>query len=222
MSNSLFRSLNSGTFIGNMGKMNQKEATDKARERMKEPADEDLIKRFQNGDLYAFDLLVQRYKNRLLNFAYRFLGNQEEAEDVVQETFLRLYRNRNAYKKIAKFSTWIYTIAGNLAKTELRKRKRRKLVSISDFGYDEKDYEIADVAFSPETAADGSLKDERIQEAIEKLSPRFREVIILREIEELSYEEISEIIKAPLGTVKSRVNRARNALQFYLKDILES
>jgi len=188
---------------------------------MSEPPDEDLIKRFQEGDLYAFDLLVQRYKNRLMNFTFRFLGSMEEAEDVVQETFLRLYRNRKAYKKIAKFSTWIYTIAGNLAKTELRKRKRRKLISLSEIGYDEKEYEIEDQALNPESNADGSLKNEKIQDAIQQLSPRFRQVIILREIEELSYEEISKIIDAPLGTVKSRVNRARNALQEYLKDILE-
>lgn len=201
--------------------MKHNETIHTARNDMAGPSDEDLIKRFQDGDLYAFDLLVQRYKNRLMNFIYRFLGNAEEAEDVVQETFLRLYRNRHAYKRIAKFSTWIYTIAGNLAKTELRKRKRRKLVSLSDIGHNEKDYEVADLALNPESEADGTLKEEKIQKAIEKLSPRFRQVIILREIEELSYEEISTIINAPLGTVKSRVNRARHALQHYLKDILE-
>jgi len=211
----------SGTFIFLIGKINQNEAMDTTKNTTLGPSDEDLIKRFQNGDLYAFDLLVQRYKNRLTNFTYRFLGNMEESEDVVQETFLRLYRNRDAYKKIAKFSTWIYTIAGNLAKTELRKRKRRKLISLTDIGHDEKDYEIADIALNPESETDGTLKEERIQKAIQKLSPRFRQVIILREIEELSYEEISTIIKAPLGTVKSRVNRARHALQNYLKDILE-
>ena len=85
-------------------------------------SDEELIRRFQEGDLYAFDLIVRRYKDQLLNFAYRFLGNFEEAEDVVQETFLRLYRNKKAYRQIAKFSTWLYTITSNLAKTELRRR----------------------------------------------------------------------------------------------------
>ena len=92
---------------------------------------------------------------------------------------------------------------------------------INEIGYDEKEYEIEDQALNPESNADGSLKNEKIQDAIQQLSPRFRQVIILREIEELSYEEISKIINAPLGTVKSRVNRARNALQEYLKDILE-
>ena len=77
------------------------------------PLDEELIERFQNGDIYAFYLIVKRYKNQLLNYIYRFLGNAEEAEDLVQETFLRVYRNRNAYQKIAKFSTGFITLPGN-------------------------------------------------------------------------------------------------------------
>ncbi len=184
-------------------------------------SDEDLIEKFQNGDLYAFDLIVKRYKNQLLNFVYRFLGNAEEAEDLVQETFLRVYRNRKAYQKVAKFSTWIYTIAGNLAKTELRKRKRRKFFSISDLGYNEKDYDISDDAFNPEKDVDGRMKEEIIHREIEDLSPKFREVILLRDVQQLSYEEISQIVNIPLGTVKSRVNRGRLKLQERLKHMLE-
>jgi len=185
------------------------------------PSDEDLIERFQNGDVYAFDLIVKRYKNQLLNFVYRFLGNAEEAEDLVQETFLRVYRNRKAYQKVAKFSTWIYTIAGNLAKTELRKRKRRKFFSISDLGYNEKDYDISDEAYNPEKDVDSRMKEEIIHREITELSPKFREVILLRDVQQLSYEEISQIVDIPLGTVKSRVNRGRLKLQEKLKYILE-
>jgi len=183
--------------------------------------DEQLIERFQQGDVSAFEVIVKRYKDQLLNFVYRFLGNEVEAEDIVQETFLRVYRNRNAYRKVAKFSTWIYTIAGNLAKTELRKRKRRKIFSISDLGYEDKDYEISDVKYSPDERVDDSLIGEIIQREINALSPKFREVIILRDIQELSYEEISKIIKVPIGTVKSRVNRGRLKLQARLKPLLE-
>ncbi|MBN2008414.1 sigma-70 family RNA polymerase sigma factor [candidate division KSB1 bacterium] len=186
------------------------------------PSDEELIERFQNGDVYAFDLIVKRYKNQLLNYIYRFLGNSEEAEDLVQETFLRVYRNRNAYQKIAKFSTWIYTIAGNLAKTELRKRKRRKFFSITDLGYDDKDYDILDEAFNPEKSVDSNIKEEIIHNEIQSLSPKFREVILLRDVQELSYEEISQIVDIPLGTVKSRVNRGRLKLQEKLKHLLKS
>lgn len=185
------------------------------------PTDEDLIERFQNGDLYAFDLIVKRYKNQLMNFVYRFLGNSEEAEDLVQETFLRVYRNRRAYQKVAKFSTWIYTIAGNLAKTELRKRKRRKFFSISDLGYNEKDYDISDEAYNPEKDVDSRMKEEIIHREINDLSPKFRQVILLRDVQQLSYEEISQIVKIPLGTVKSRVNRGRLKLQERLKSLLE-
>ncbi|NOZ62701.1 MAG: sigma-70 family RNA polymerase sigma factor [Calditrichaeota bacterium] len=185
------------------------------------PSDEDLIERFQNGDVYAFDLIVKRYKNQLLNFIYRFLGNTEEAEDLVQETFLRVYRNRKAYQKVAKFSTWIYTIAGNLAKTELRKRKRRRFFSISELGYNDKDYDISDENYNPERDVDGRIKETMIHEKIMELSPKFREVIILRDVQQLSYEEISEIVNIPLGTVKSRVNRGRLKLQEKLKPLLD-
>lgn len=185
------------------------------------PSDEELIERFQKGDVYAFDLIVKRYKEQLLNFVYRFVGNQEEAEDIVQETFLRVYRKRKAYKRIAKFSTWIYTIAGNLSRTELRRRKRRKLFSVTDMGFEDRDYEISDEGYNPENQVDGLIQEEIIQREINNLSPKFREVIILRDVQELSYEEISKIIKVPIGTVKSRVNRGRLKLQAQLKDLMK-
>ncbi|MCG3158043.1 MAG: ECF RNA polymerase sigma factor SigW [bacterium] len=185
------------------------------------PTDEDLIERFQQGELAAYEEIVRRYKDQLLNFVFRFLNNHEEAEDVVQETFLRVYRNRFAYTRIAKFSTWIYTIAGNLARTELRRRKRRRFFSLSDMGLEDRDYEISDEVFNPETQANSTLGEELIQREISKLSPKFREVIILRDVQELSYEEISKIIRVPIGTVKSRVNRARLRLQNRLKKLLD-
>jgi RNA polymerase sigma-70 factor (ECF subfamily) len=184
-------------------------------------SDEDLIEKFQRGDIYAYELIVKRYKDQLLNFVYRFLGNHEEAEDVVQETFLRVYRNRHAYQRVAKFSTWIYTIAGNLARTELRRRNRRRIFSLSSMGVEDKEYEISDDVLSPERHTNTVLSEEIIQKEINKLSPKFREVIILRDIQELSYEEISKIIRVPIGTVKSRVNRARLRLQSRLKHLFE-
>ncbi len=183
--------------------------------------DEDLIFLFQDGEMLAFEEIVKRYKDSLMNYIYRFLGDMSESEDIVQETFLRVFRNKRAYKKIAKFSTWIYTIAGNLAKTELRKRKKRNLYSVSEIGYDDKDFEISDETLSPESKTNTSMSEEIIQKEIQQLSPKFREVIVLRDIQELSYEEISKIIKVPLGTVKSRVNRARLRLQEKLKFLLD-
>lgn len=185
------------------------------------PTDEELIARFQQGDNYAFDLLVKRYQNPLLNFVFRFLGNKTEAEDLVQETFLRLYKNKHYYKEIAKFSTWIYTIAGNLAKTELRKRRRRSFFSLSNYMSTEKEYDIPDESRSPEKSTDSKITDRLIQNSVNKLSPKFKEVIVLRDIQGFSYEEISEVAGIPLGTVKSRVNRARLKLQEDLKELVE-
>jgi len=186
-----------------------------------QPTDEELISRFQNGDAYAFDLLVRRYKDPLLNFIYRFLGDLVESEDIVQETFYRVYKNKHYYKEVAKFSTWIYTIAGNLAKTELRRRKRRKVFSIHKETAAEKELDLPDLKSDPEKEVNTIVTEKIIQKAITSLPQKFRQVIVLRDIQGFSYEEISSIIKVPLGTVKSRVNRARLKLQEDLNFLLE-
>ena len=185
-------------------------------------SDEQLIARFQLGDVQAYDILVHRYKDQLLNFVFRFVGNRTDAEDIIQETFLRVYRNKHMYKEIAKFSTWVYTIAGNLAKTELRRRKRHKIFSVSNFVNEEKDFDIPDRDHSPEKKVDSSMQESIIQKAIEKLPIKFKEVIILRDIQGFAYEEISQILNIPLGTVKSRVNRGRLKLQEDLKFLFEN
>jgi RNA polymerase sigma-70 factor (ECF subfamily) len=186
-----------------------------------QPTDEELIARFQNGDAYAFDLLVRRYKDPLLNFIYRFLGDLVESEDIVQETFYRVYKNKHYYKEVAKFSTWIYTIAGNLAKTELRRRKRRRVFSIHRETTAEKELDLPDLQSDPEKEVNTVVTQKIIQKAITSLPQKFRQVIVLRDIQGFSYEEISDIIKVPLGTVKSRVNRARLKLQDDLSFLLE-
>jgi len=185
-------------------------------------SDEQLIARFQLGDVQAYDILVRKYKDQLLNFVYRFVGNRTDAEDIIQETFLRVYRNKHMYKEIAKFSTWVYTIAGNLAKTELRRRKRHKIFSVSNFVNEERDFDIPDRDHSPERKVDSSMQEKIIQKAIEKLPIKFKEVIILRDIQEFAYEEISQILNIPLGTVKSRVNRGRLKLQEDLKFLFDN
>jgi len=198
---------------------------DKENKSHKSPTDEILIERFQKDDYYAFEEIIRRYKDQLVNFAFRFLGDLEDAEDIVQETFLRVFRKKKAYKNVAKFSTWIYTITGNLAKTELRRRKRRKLLSITNLGFEDKDFELPDPENGPEENVDNLIKDRVIQKAINTLPEKFKEVIIFRDIQELSYEEISKILKIPLGTVKSRVNRGRLKLREqlveYFKEIKE-
>ncbi len=180
--------------------------------------DEELIARFQKGDENAYTELVNRYRNRLMTFVYRFVNDFEQAEDIVQDALVKVYTHKHYYKEVAKFSTWVYTIAGNLAKTELRKRKRRQTSSLSTLGLDNKDYELPSVELETGEYIQGEYTEKKIQEAIKSLPLHFRTVIILRDIQELSYEEISNIVSVPLGTVKSRINRARLQLQEALKE----
>ena len=180
--------------------------------------DEELISRFQNGDERAYVELVNRYKDRLLNFVFQFLGDIEQAEDVVQDTMLRLYEKKHYYKEIAKFSTWIYTIARNLANTELRKRKRRKTTYLSQLSK-ERQFEIPAIQDDVDQSLHNEFINDRIQSAINNLPKHFKIVIILRDIQELSYEDISNIVEVPLGTIKSRINRARIQLQAELLDL---
>ena len=181
--------------------------------------DEELIARFQEGDEQAYTELVNRYRDKLITFVYRFVNEFEKAEDIVQDTLLKLYTHKHYYRNIAKFSTWIYTIAGNLAKTELRKRGTRKEIRISQMGPEDRDYELPSVAPDTDEVAQSEYIEKKIQAAIQKLPLHFRTVTILRDIQELSYEEISKIVDVPLGTVKSRINRARIQLQKELIDL---
>ena len=187
---------------------------------LNEFSDEELILEFQtNGTERAFEILVQRFKNPLTNFVYRFLGDYDGCADIVQDTFVKVYRYKDSYSSLAKFSTWIYTIAGNLARTEYQRRRRRNFFSISSYGDEEKTFDIPDNSYRPDVAADASMKNEIIQKALLKVRDSYREAVILRDIQELSYEEIAEIMQIEVGTVKSRINRGRAELQKYLKDI---
>ena len=182
--------------------------------------DEELILEFQQNDtIKAYEILVQRYKNPLINYVYRFLGDYEACVDIVQETMIKVYRNKDSYKSIAKFSTWIYTIAGNLARTEYQRRKRRNVFSINSMREDDETFDIPDESMRPDDITDSGIKDEIIQKALLKVSDAYREMVILRDIQELSYEEIAEVTGIAVGTVKSRINRGRAQLQKMLKDI---
>lgn len=182
--------------------------------------DEELIKDFQdNNTLEAYDTLVKRYKDPLMNFVYRFVGDRDICTDIVQDTMIKFYLNKDSYRSVAKFSTWIYTIAGNLAKNELKRRRRRTIFSL-DNNDDEKSIQVEDKTFlAPDRATDSEIKNEIIQKALLKVKPVYREVVILRDIQDLSYEEISEITGLAIGTVKSRINRGRAHLQKLLKHI---
>jgi RNA polymerase sigma-70 factor (ECF subfamily) len=150
---------------------------------------------------------------------FRFLGDYASCADVVQETMIKVYRYKDTYSSVAKFSTWIYTIAGNLARTEYRRQRRRNIFSISDYGEEHKTYDLPDESYRPDVVTDSGIKDEIIQNALLKVKEAYREAVVLRDIQGLSYEEISEILGVNEGTVKSRINRGRAQLQELLKDI---
>ena len=183
--------------------------------------DEELMQYFQAGTEDAFDVLVDRYSERLMHYLYGFLGDKKRCEDLLQDTYIRVHRNRHAYVRIAKFSTWLYTIAGNLARSEYRKQKRHRTYSIHSKNRDNEEYEmvIPDETFSPDKFTESALQDKRIQDAISELAPHFREVVTLRDLQQLSYKEIAAITGLPMGTVKSRINRGRRQLRILLSDI---
>jgi len=187
---------------------------------LNELTDEELIKRFQEtNDLEAYQILVKRYKDPLMNFVYRFVGDRDVCSDIVQDTMIKFYLNKDSYREFAKFSTWIYTIAGNLAKNELKRRRRRSILSITNSDED-KQIQVEDKSFHlPDRITDSKIKNDYIQKALMKIKPVYRQMVILRDIQGLSYEEISEITNVSLGTVKSRINRGRNQLQKLLKNI---
>lgn len=184
----------------------------------RELTDVEILSEVADGDIDAYGQIVTRYRGRLYNFIFRFVGDRETSEDIVQETFLRAFRKRKEYRAIANFSTWLFTIAGNLAKSELRRRKRWRFLSLQKDEESDTGLDLPDETYRPDRVAESSMADVQIQQAILSLSENYRQVILLRDVEGLSYQEISKIIKCPVGTVKSRVNRARLKLQQKLRN----
>lgn len=174
-----------------------------------------LIEAHLAGDPRAFALIVHRYQTRLLNFVYRMIGDRERAEDLVQEAFLRVHRHLARFDRSRKFSTWIYTIASNLAKNELRNRGRSPLIAFEVARprnpEDSRPIDFEDSANRPDDLYERRHLKALVDETVAKLTPHHREVFVLRELEGKSYEEIAEIMHCNLGTVKSRLNRARQS-----------
>ena len=183
------------------------------REQLRSLDDGDVVAAFLGGEERAFQELVTRYQSRLLNFIYRTIGDREKAEDLVQEVFIRVYRHIGRFDRSKKFSTWIYTIASNLAKNELRNRSRSPLVlyqSLRPRGEeDQRPLQFEDLNSRPDDLYRKRHLRELVEESVAKLPAHHREVFVLRELEGKSYEEIAEITNTNLGTVKSRLNRAR-------------
>jgi len=224
-------------------------------------SDEKLIALFQSGDINAYNELVERYKDRLFNFVLRYFNNADQAEDVVQNTLIKLYTHASYYKNVAKFSTWIFTIAKNNALTELRKNKRKRAMSFFDSEgnsifdktgsyklknttWDEPDYVIDKktkelvIKNDPEVKKFNvdhhSLNEKSLEEKamdkfdvnllnkfLDEIPENFRMAVVLRDFQELSYDEISKILEIPIGTIKSRINRGRIQLAEKMKHFKE-
>lgn len=186
----------------------------------KKKSAEEIMSTFQEtNSSVSFEELVNYFKNPLMNYLYRFIGDRDIAEDILQETFIKVYRKKELYNGSAKVSTWIYTIAGNLAKSEISKRNKRHHLQISTSEDDEKHVDIISPEPQPDRVVDSGIKAQFIQDALLKVPEIYREAVILRDIQELSYEEIAEMLDITVGTVKSRISRGRAILQKLLRSI---
>lgn len=183
-------------------------------------SDEKLILRFQEGDINAYNELVKRYKDRLLNFVFRYFNNREQAEDVVQDTLIKLYTHASYYKNIAKFSTWIFTIAKNNALTELRKNKRKQTDSL--WTDDGRVIDINSKDQSLDRRVQNEIAVDQLNKFLDEIPENFRMAVVLRDFQELSYDEISKILEIPIGTIKSRINRGRIQLAEKMKHFKEN
>ena len=185
-------------------------------------SDHALIEATKNGDEAAFAVIVSRYRNPITNYLYRFLNDYEEAVDLAQETFVRVYFAIDRYHTDFAFSTYIYRIATNLAISEIRKRKRRTMLSLTGLfqtdADDTTEFQPADDKPLPDKDLIDDEQGRVIAKAIATLPPKYRLPVILRDIEGRTYEEIASILELGLGTTKSRISRARGLLKEKLRN----
>ena len=184
-----------------------------------EDADLQYIILYRKGDIEAFGILVERHQKKMLNIAYRMLGDYDEACDVVQDAFLAAYKSLNKFKAEAKFSTWLYRIVVNYTKNRLKQRKnlaRHESSSLDESTDGQSDstacLSVAS-AGNPAELLEQSEREAHVQRCITALDVEYREVLVMRDIQGFSYEEIRDVLRIPDGTVKSRLSRARNALK---------
>ncbi len=184
-----------------------------------------LVERARAGDALAFDGLVGLYMDKIYSYVARMVGDPSEAEDIAQETFVKAFRNIKSFRGASSFQTWLYRIASNLTIDAVRRRKRREnTVSLDapvegDAGQITRELEDGSLA-GPSGSLETAVLQRYVHRAIQELSPKLRAVVVLYELQGLSYEEIAEILRCPLGTVKSRLFNARMELKEKLRGIL--
>lgn len=172
--------------------------------------EQELVRQIQEGDEMAFAEIVKIYKDKIVNFLWKITGDYQKAVELSQETFMRVYFKAHKYKPIAPFSSWVYTIASNLAKTEMKKMRRYAAVSLDDVQNN-----LPMEAYANNPTDSGLLSN--LREALNSLHPRYKIPVILKDVEGFSQEEIAQMLKSPLGTIKARISRGRD----YLKKELE-
>ncbi len=188
-----------------------------------EIADSTLVERVQRGDKKAFDLLVIKYQNRVVNLVSRYVRDITDAQDIAQEAFLKAYRALPNFRGDSAFYTWLYRIAINTAKNHVAARARRPQ-EVQPIGPDDETFDLDEALKETDTPENLLLTDEiqrTIIDAIEELPDDLRLAITLREVEGLSYDEIAEAMTCPIGTVRSRIFRAREAIDARLKPLLD-
>ncbi len=188
-------------------------------------ADNTLVREYIEGDEYAFERLVHRYQDRLVNYINGIIHDYERSIELSQDAFIRVFRNAHRYEGKYQFSTWLYRIATNLAIDELRRRERKGRFffrNVIDFFQPDRAEPLAlpDTRQCPERTLDKKEKASRLEAAIDSLSPKYRVAFILKEVQGLSYEEAAEVLNLSVGTVKSRIHRAKMLLREKLTGIL--
>jgi RNA polymerase sigma-70 factor (ECF subfamily) len=174
--------------------------------------DAECVKRVQRGDTESFEILVRRHQNTTFNLIYRFLGDYDEATDTAQEVFLSAYKSIQQFRGDANFATWLYRIAFNHASTRRKSlsAKRQRQVALED------DAVVVDSGANPETSAEQKEIQQYVQQALNSLDGDDAQIILLRDLQDVSYHDIAQTLDVPLGTVKSRLHRARQALRISL------
>lgn len=188
-------------------------------------SDEELVERFISGETDSFPMLVEKYKWQVYNIIYGIMGSRDEAEDLSQEVFIKIYKNLSHFKRKSKFYTWLYRITVNVCLSAKRKKsKSSHIISISTLSgvsTNQGEVELADESFSPQKIFRDRELAIKIRSAIDSLSGILRITFILREFEDLSYRELARIFRCSIGTVKSRLSRARESLRQTLTPYLK-
>lgn len=187
-------------------------------------ADMTIVKRVQEGDVKAYDRLVIKYRERLYSVIYNLTGNREDTNDLTQEAFIKAFRSINLFRGKSSFFTWLYRIAVNNTLTHLKKNRLRHFINLEKINEEVQSTDIVELLASKSRSDKPALLhelQEKLNEALQKLSLKHRTVVVLFEIEGLSHQEIAEITKTSEGTVRSRLHYAKQQLQNSLKEYLE-